>query len=329
MTRDRVLSGPYTMDSYIRGYNDGFYAGRERNPYLDISPEARGYIDGFVTGREDSSVSRFGETERQLVQVSQRERGLKTSRGQFSMTEGELVEIEPINVPEPPPKATGEEHEEVRGAAFELGEDHAFGHGVEPDDRQPLQDWRDQDFDHWMEWVATEGFVDADFSPTEAFYNDSMVQRLAQSAQEGYVAGWQHVLTPEAPINSDDDININDDGSTTDDEARYDEILEQMNQMTYESNFGTSYTADLEELEAVWAEASQQARWEDQIEINEYVFDRTGHKVYFDDDQMVAKDHPDQKTVTYGTFNTGVTWEQLAIDTQEFYTAHVRPDQVE
>ena len=118
MINDRYMSGPYTMDSYIRGYNDGFYSGVNHNPYLDVSPEARGYVDGYAAGREDSSVSRFGEVERQKVQVSQRERGLRMSRGQFSMSEGELVNIEPINVVEPPPKATGQEHEEVGGIAF-------------------------------------------------------------------------------------------------------------------------------------------------------------------------------------------------------------------
>ena len=207
MINDRYMSGPYTMDSYIRGYNDGFYSGTKRNPYLDVSPEARGYVDGYAAGREDSSVSRFGEVERQKVQVSQRERGLRMSRGQFSMSEGELVDIEPIVNVNLPQKATGQQHEEVRFEAFNMGIDH------QSDGSDLGQDLRDQDFDHWMEWVRDEmapnwldetedGRYDLDG------FDNPVLQRLAESAQEGYAAGWQHALTPEAPINSDDDINL-------------------------------------------------------------------------------------------------------------------------
>jgi hypothetical protein len=159
--------GPYTMASYVRGYNDGFFTAIHNSPYLAGSPETRGYKTGFEIG---------------LVEGG-REEPIKTH-----VVNDEVVRADPVQTLDPTKdfKAPGSAHEDVRMTAFAEGE---FDVKEDPHDAAQGLDRRQNEFEYWMNWVRE-----------EFDYPEVWTERLAESAYEGYVAGVQEAMNPEAPL---------------------------------------------------------------------------------------------------------------------------------
>jgi hypothetical protein len=194
MPRTDEIQGPYTLDSYVRGYNDGFFAGTFRDPYVANTPENRGYKVGFEVGTQDGGYSSHGAVEYQKVQAKHEYLGMRrTEEGQFSYTEGRLIRPTPISMGDDvvvlnpkDMKASGQAHEDVRMTAFAEGE---YDVNEDPVGAAQGLDRRQNEFAYWIDWVKE-----------EFEYPSSWTERLAESAYEGYIAGVQEALNPEAPL---------------------------------------------------------------------------------------------------------------------------------